>query len=46
MCTRILWNTNPDLIVVGRNEDYVSMRLSTQPKVLAGLQGHIRSLKP
>jgi choloylglycine hydrolase len=24
MCTRILWNTNPDLIIVGRNEDYVS----------------------
>jgi len=23
-CTRILWNTNPDLIIVGRNEDYVT----------------------
>lgn len=23
-CTRILWNSNPDLIIVGRNEDYVT----------------------
>jgi choloylglycine hydrolase len=23
-CTRIFWNTNPDLMIVGRNEDYVT----------------------
>jgi choloylglycine hydrolase len=23
-CTRILWNTNPGLVIVGRNEDYVT----------------------
>lgn len=23
-CIRILWNTNPDLMIVGRNEDYVT----------------------
>jgi choloylglycine hydrolase len=23
-CTRIFWNTNPDLLIVGRNEDYVT----------------------
>lgn len=23
-CTRILWNDNPDLIIVGRNEDYIT----------------------
>ena len=24
MCTRIFWNTNPGLFIVGRNEDYVT----------------------
>ena len=23
-CTRIFWNTNPDLMIVGYNEDYVT----------------------
>ena len=23
-CTRIFWNTNPDLMIVGRNEDYIT----------------------
>ena len=23
-CTRIFWNTNPDLLILGRNEDYVT----------------------
>ncbi len=24
MCTSIFWNTNPDLMIVGRNEDYIT----------------------
>ena len=23
VCTSIFWNTNPELLIVGRNEDYV-----------------------
>ena len=26
-CTRIFWNTTPDLKIVGRNEDFVTRRV-------------------
>jgi choloylglycine hydrolase len=35
-CTRILWNTNPDLIIVGRNEDYVT---ASHPTLVATPRG-------
>jgi choloylglycine hydrolase len=35
-CTRILWNTNPDLIIVGRNEDYVT---ASHPTFVASPRG-------
>ena len=27
VCTRIFWNTTPDLKIVGRNEDFVTRRV-------------------
>jgi choloylglycine hydrolase len=38
-CTRILWNTNPDLIIVGRNEDYVT---ASHPTLVATPRGITR----
>ena len=35
-CTRIFWNTNPDLMIVGRNEDYVT---ASHPTFVATPQG-------
>ena len=34
-CTRIFWNTNPGLMIVGRNEDYVT---ASHPTLVATLQ--------
>jgi len=38
-CTRILWNINPDLIIVGRNEDYV---IASHPTYVATPRGVTR----
>jgi penicillin V acylase-like amidase (Ntn superfamily) len=35
-CTRIFWNTNPDLLIVGRNEDYVT---ASHPTFVASPRG-------
>ena len=35
-CTRIFWNTNPDLMIVGRNEDYVT---ASHPSFVATPRG-------
>jgi len=35
-CTRIFWNTNPDLMIVGRNEDYVT---ASHPTLVATPRG-------
>ena len=35
-CTRIFWNTNPDLMIVGRNEDYVT---ASHPTFVASPRG-------
>ena len=35
-CTRIFWNTNPDLMIVGRNEDYVT---ASHPSLVATPRG-------
>ena len=35
-CTRIFWNSNPDLIIVGRNEDYVT---ASHPSFVATPRG-------
>lgn len=35
-CTRIFWNTNPDLLIVGRNEDYVT---ASHPTLVATPRG-------
>ena len=36
MCTRIFWNTNPGLLIVGRNEDYVT---ASHPTLVATPRG-------
>jgi len=38
-CTRIFWNTNPDLMIVGRNEDYVT---ASHPSFVATPRGILR----
>jgi choloylglycine hydrolase len=35
-CTRIFWNANPDLLIVGRNEDYVT---ASHPTLVATPRG-------
>jgi penicillin V acylase-like amidase (Ntn superfamily) len=35
-CTRIFWNTNPGLMIVGRNEDYVT---ASHPTLVATARG-------
>jgi choloylglycine hydrolase len=35
-CTRVFWNTNPDLMIVGRTEDYVS---ASHPSFVATPRG-------
>ena len=35
-CTRIFWNTNPELMIVGRNEDYVT---ASHPTFVASPRG-------
>ena len=38
-CTRIFWNTNPGLLIVGRNEDYVT---ASHPTLVATARGVTR----
>jgi penicillin V acylase-like amidase (Ntn superfamily) len=35
-CTRVFWNTNPDLMIVGRSEDYVT---ASHPSFVATPRG-------
>ena len=35
-CTRMFWNTNPDLMIVGRTEDYVT---ASHPSLVASPRG-------
>ena len=40
-CTRVFWNTNADLMIVGRNEDYVT---ASHPTFVATPRGQFGNL--